>query len=147
MPPPFPVAVLPLTMTFERVSVPPAFSKPPPFWALPPLIVKPESVAEPPAMLNTWLLPPPLTVTSLAPGPVIVVIALSVSESGPEVRVIVCGALAKTAGSKRDRVAAGLRIGEVNRLAKGELSETRTDAIRRGVDLRRRLALERADVD
>ena len=44
--------------------------------ALPPLIVSPSSAADPPSMSNTRLLPPPLNVSSLAPGPTIVMVAV-----------------------------------------------------------------------
>ena len=57
------------------------------------MIVSPDRAAEAPASIwNTRLEPPPLTVTPAA-GPLIVVVAVSVSSSWPPVRVIVCGVL------------------------------------------------------
>ena len=64
------------------------------------MIVTPESATEPPRMSKTRLLPPPLIVSRLAPGPMIVVVAGSVSTSGPPVRTIVRRVLPKTDGSK-----------------------------------------------
>src|SRR5262245_50593386 len=76
-------AELPVTVQSISVSVPPAFRRPPPTSALPPVMVSPDSDACPSWTSNTRLLPPPLTVKRLAPGPLIVVVALFVKVSGP----------------------------------------------------------------
>src|SRR5262249_49468289 len=86
-PPPV-VAELPVMLTFVSDRLAALLNRPPPRRALPPLIVSPESAANSPSTSNTWLAPPPLVVSSVAPGPAIVV-AGPVSVSGPEVRVIV----------------------------------------------------------
>ena len=55
------------------------------------MTVSPDSAAEPPSTWNTALAMLPLTVSMFAPGPVIVVAAVSVNSSAPPVKVIVCG--------------------------------------------------------
>src|SRR5262249_7447789 len=79
------------------VSVPPLLNRPPPIVSLPPVIVSPDSAADAPEPLtkNTRLALLPLIDSRLAPGPVIVVVAASVSVSWPPVSVIVCGVLTK----------------------------------------------------
>ena len=64
------------------------------------MIVTPESASEPPSDVEDPALASALIVSLLAPGPMIVVVAGSVSTSGPPVRTIVRGVLPKTAGSK-----------------------------------------------
>src|SRR5262245_50971284 len=92
-PPPL-AAVLPLTVQSVRTSVP-LLIRPPPSApkALPPVIVSPDIAADAPLLTwNTRSVLLPLIVTPAA-GPVIVVVAASVSVSWPPVRVIVCGVL------------------------------------------------------
>ena len=74
-------AVLPLTVTFERVSVPPSFSRPPPYWAAAADRQARERRGPSVDVEHPAGLPLPLTVRSPAPGPLIVVVALSESES------------------------------------------------------------------
>src|SRR5262249_7717756 len=54
---------------------------------------------DPPWTSKTRFLPAPLIVSRVAPGPMIVVVALSVSTSGPPISLIVRGPLPKTAAS------------------------------------------------
>ncbi len=90
-PPPSTVAALPLTVQSVRLVMPPSFRRPAPKSDSPSAIVRPEIAAEPPWMWKTRLALLPLTVSTLAPGPVTVVVAVSVSTSGPAVRVMVSG--------------------------------------------------------
>ena len=94
-------AVFPVIKQLFRVRFP-ELTRPPPSdpIELPPVIVIAESDAVTPAsILNTWLLPPPLTL-SAAVGPLIVCVPwVLLKSSGPEASVIVC-AVAKTDESK-----------------------------------------------
>ena len=68
-------AVLPVNAVLVSVKVPAlVFSKPPPFPPLivPPLMVRFETLTLPLVILSTRLTPPPLMMTGLAAGPVIV---------------------------------------------------------------------------
>ena len=91
MPPPRSVAVFPRTVTSLRVRVPPSFAHAAADGGQPSLTVRPAIAADAPSMTKTPLVPPPLTVRKLAPGPVIVVVSVPVRASGPPVSVIVCG--------------------------------------------------------
>jgi hypothetical protein len=93
-------ARLPRRTTWSSARVPPLLSMPPPRSARPPVIVIPFRTSDPRSMSNTRDLPPPLRVSRLAPGPMIVVVAGSVRTSGPPVSRIVCD-LAPCAGGSR----------------------------------------------
>jgi hypothetical protein len=82
--------VLPATIASVSVGVSKTY-RPPPKLVIPPLIARPERSAEPPLISKTPLDPPPLTVRVFTPGPVIVVVAVSVRISGLPLRAIVCG--------------------------------------------------------
>ena len=97
-PPPTP-ARLPRSATRSSARVPPSFHIPPPRPPRPPLIVTPSSASDPPRTSNTRLLRPPPIVSRLAPGPTIVVVAGSVSTSGPTITRIVRRLLPNSAGS------------------------------------------------
>ena len=88
-----------MTVTSASDRLAPLLKTPPPWSARPPLIVSPESAADPPWTSNTRLTSPTLTVSSVAPGPLIV-IAGPPNVSCPSVRMIVCGAVPKASGEK-----------------------------------------------
>ena len=88
-------------MTSVSERLPPSFRMPPPLSARPRTIASPESATDPPSMSNTPLLPSEAIVRSLAPGPMIVVVAGLVITSGPPLIWIVLGLAPEPVGSRR----------------------------------------------